>query len=348
MHSRHRIQKKQENFSGKHIPAQVKSDSFLQTKSFASEIKDDTPVSEVLGNLPSFDFANVSVQPKLTIGEPNDRYEQEADRVASDVVKQINSGGTVESKDVDQQGLISQVTSMPVQRDGGLDSGPVSSTFESQLNNSRGGGSSLNATLRDKLESAMGADFSQVKIHTDNQSDQLNRSIQAKAFTTGQDVFFKQGAYDPNSRSGQELIAHELTHVVQQSGGNTPIQRTMDDVVSQLPNGAKWSDFTSYALSEFNQEGPSFLQAASVYRKMGRGTTVAAAQKIYDKYCAVGSSKEINVSSRVRGNLTQAMTDSTTSGVPDVLMFDAAEREITSLCGDILIRFKTWWSQQQG
>jgi hypothetical protein len=66
---------------------------------------------------------------------------------------------------------------------------------------------------------AMGADFSGVKVHTDAQSDQLNKSIQAKAFTTGQDVFFRQGAYEPSSQGGQELIAHELTHVVQQNGG---------------------------------------------------------------------------------------------------------------------------------
>jgi Domain of unknown function (DUF4157) len=63
---------------------------------------------------------------------------------------------------------------------------------------------------------AMGTDFSRVRVHTDGQSDRLNRSIQAKAFTTGQDVFFRQGAYNPGSRGGQELIAHELTHVVQQ------------------------------------------------------------------------------------------------------------------------------------
>nr|MCM0593799.1 DUF4157 domain-containing protein [Gloeotrichia echinulata DEX184] len=66
---------------------------------------------------------------------------------------------------------------------------------------------------------AFGADFSGVKVHTDGQSDQLNRSIQARAFTTGQDVFFRQGEYNPGSRGGQELIAHELTHVVQQNGG---------------------------------------------------------------------------------------------------------------------------------
>lgn len=66
---------------------------------------------------------------------------------------------------------------------------------------------------------AMGADFSGVRVHTDARADQLNQSIQAKAFTTGQDLFFRQGAYQPGSREGQALIAHELTHVVQQNRG---------------------------------------------------------------------------------------------------------------------------------
>jgi guanyl-specific ribonuclease Sa len=83
---------------------------------------------------------------------------------------------------------------------------------------------------------AMGADFSGVKVHTDAQSDQLNKSIQAKAFTTGQDVFFRQGAYEPSSRGGQELIAHELTHVVQQNGG--AVQRSPENVIQRWDSDA--------------------------------------------------------------------------------------------------------------
>ena len=75
-------------------------------------------------------------------------------------------------------------------------------------------------------------------MHTDAQSDQLNRSIQAKAFTTGQDVFFRQGAYVPGSSSGQELIAHELTHVVQQNGGTgSDIQRTIRATLPETEGG---------------------------------------------------------------------------------------------------------------
>ncbi|MBD2564616.1 DUF4157 domain-containing protein [Nostoc linckia FACHB-391] len=91
--------------------------------------------------------------------------------------------------------------------------------LETSINQARGGGQSLADNIRQPMEQAFGADFSGVKVHTDGQSDQLNRSIQARAFTTGQDVFFRSGEYNPGSRGGQELLAHELTHVVQQNGG---------------------------------------------------------------------------------------------------------------------------------
>jgi hypothetical protein len=68
------------------------------------------------------------------------------------------------------------------------------------------------------MEPVFGADFSQVRVHTDTQANTLNRTLSARAFTTGRDIFFRQGEYRPGSSTGQELIAHELTHVVQQGG----------------------------------------------------------------------------------------------------------------------------------
>lgn len=103
-----------------------------------------------------------------------------------------------------------------LQRQEAIAGGEVSTDLASAINSARGGGQPLDAGLQRSMGQAMGADFSGVKVHTDTQSDRLNRSIQAKAFTTGQDVFFRQGAYQPGSHGGQELIAHELTHVRQQ------------------------------------------------------------------------------------------------------------------------------------
>jgi hypothetical protein len=112
-----------------------------------------------------------------------------------------------------------------------VSAGAASADFESSLSRARGGGSPLGAKVRGQMESAMGADFSGVKIHMDNRSDQLNRSIQAKAFTTGNDIFFQQGAYNPSSAGGQALIAHELTHTIQQGAAKSQVQRLVDHTV---------------------------------------------------------------------------------------------------------------------
>ncbi len=89
---------------------------------------------------------------------------------------------------------------------------------ERAIHSKRGGGQALDSGVRGRMESALGADFRSVRVHTDSESDSLNRSLNARAFTTGSDVFFRQGAYSPGSSTGRELLAHELTHVVQQSG----------------------------------------------------------------------------------------------------------------------------------
>ncbi len=184
----------------------------------------------------------MAIQAKLSIGEPNDKYEQEADATASKVVQQINSPTQdksvqrEEAMEEDEELQMKPISSIQreesmeeedeelqmkslVQRRENLGGGEASTDLESSIQSARGSGQSLDAGLQAKMGQAMGADFSDVKVHTDSQSDRLNKSIQAKAFTTGQDVFFRQDAYKPSSKDGQELIAHELTHVVQQNGG---------------------------------------------------------------------------------------------------------------------------------
>ena len=91
-------------------------------------------------------------------------------------------------------------------------------TVESSIQQARGGGQSLDRGVRTQMESSLGTDFSGVRVHTDSRANSLNHSLSARAFTTGQDVFFRSGAYNPGSSSGRELIAHELTHVMQQRG----------------------------------------------------------------------------------------------------------------------------------
>lgn len=88
-----------------------------------------------------------------------------------------------------------------------------------RIEQERGDGQALDSAVQERMGAAMGFDFSQVKVHVSQGADALNRELEAEAFTTGNDIFFRQGAYDPHSSSGQELLAHEMAHVVQQSSG---------------------------------------------------------------------------------------------------------------------------------
>src|SRR5579859_3933852 len=106
----------------------------------------------------------------------------------------------------------------PEQREGpsGAQGGEVSADLEQRLEAARGGGRPLDQGLGARVGGALGADFSGVRVHTGPAADDLSRALGATAFTTGSDIFFSQGAYQPETQSGQKLLAHELTHVVQQ------------------------------------------------------------------------------------------------------------------------------------
>jgi len=91
--------------------------------------------------------------------------------------------------------------------------------FETRLNASRGGGAPLPDQTRAFMESRFGADFSDVRIHTGSEAAKLNRTISAQAFTQGKDIYLGEGKENVETNAGKELLAHELTHVVQQTGG---------------------------------------------------------------------------------------------------------------------------------
>lgn len=95
---------------------------------------------------------------------------------------------------------------------------PAATEVVDAIGRARGGGQALERTLRADMEEALEMDLEGVRVHTDATADGLSRSVNAQAFTTGKDVFFRSGAYAPQGAPGRELLAHELTHVVQQTG----------------------------------------------------------------------------------------------------------------------------------
>ncbi len=100
----------------------------------------------------------------------------------------------------------------------------VDDEIANNIHSQRSGGHNLDEDIAAKAGSVMGQDFSNVRVHTDSHADTLSRQLNAKAFTTGNDIFFQQGAYNPSSSEGQHLISHELTHVVQQGASVPSIQ----------------------------------------------------------------------------------------------------------------------------
>jgi hypothetical protein len=109
----------------------------------------------------------------------------------------------------------------------GAEGGPVDSSTETALASATGGGSAINDGLRTKLETVLSADLSTIRLHAGEQASQLNRSMSAIAFTHGKDIYFRDGLPDTATDSGLHLLAHELTHTVQQ--GTAPqISRTAE------------------------------------------------------------------------------------------------------------------------
>jgi Domain of unknown function (DUF4157) len=144
----------------------------------------------------------------------------------------------------------------------GIDrSGHLDREIARAIDERRGRGHELDGEARTNLEGAMGDDFSDVRIHEDSDAHELSTAVSAEAFTTGSDVFFQSGKYDPSSSAGQKLLAHELTHVSQQRGA-TP---TSDMTVSE-PGDASEVEATSIADKVSSAPSSTSQQTATVSR----------------------------------------------------------------------------------
>jgi hypothetical protein len=218
-----------------------------------------------------------AIQTKLTVGPAGDAYEQEADRVAAQVMntpapaekaqraaeeeeeiqmkRLIQRDAAPEEEELQTKPILQRAaeedelmakplvqrqedeeeiqtkrliqrsgleeeeiqTKSLIQRaaDGSFEAG---ADVENRLESQQGGGSPLPAETRSFMEPRFGADFGSVRMHTDDGAAQLSQDLNAQAFTKGTDIYMGAGKYNPDTSSGKELLAHELTHVVQQGG----------------------------------------------------------------------------------------------------------------------------------
>ncbi|MDJ0753610.1 MAG: DUF4157 domain-containing protein [Ardenticatenaceae bacterium] len=200
------------------------------------------------------------IQTKLSISQPGDKFEEEADRVADQIMRmpdpkvqrqveeeeeeliqpksltpstgiyrqieeeeeeehiqpKLFSHPTDVYRQVEEEGEEEEEEEllMPKGRPGAAIT--ADSSLPTRLQQNKGRGFPLPAAEKTFMESRFGADFSQVRIHTDHSAAQMNRTLNAQAFTYGKDIYFSPGKYNPGTSAGKKLLAHELTHVVQQ------------------------------------------------------------------------------------------------------------------------------------
>ena len=115
-----------------------------------------------------------------------------------------------------------------------LPGGRVHPEIEASIAAARGQGGALDAGVRDRVGAAVGDSLGDVRVHTDDHADALARSVSARAFTTGADIFFARGEYRPSTATGDALLAHELTHVVQQRDSPATGPLTVTDPGGEL------------------------------------------------------------------------------------------------------------------
>ncbi len=188
------------------------------------------------------------IQTKPKVSHPLDSYEQQADRVADQILRNYEALATDieeendyrdktlttpldELEDVDEG--IELQTKLLNAEEKDLDEPDEHDDLETRLKAGRSGGTPLQSQVRKTMQSAFGVDFSKVRIHTDSVADNLSRSFGAIAFTSNTDIFFRIGRYDPYVESGRRLLAHELTHVVQQ---NPELKQNLSPLTSHPRN----------------------------------------------------------------------------------------------------------------
>ena len=227
--------------------------------------------------------ASIEVQAKLNISQPGDLQEQQADRVAEVVGRVIETEIQRQPEEEKEEEEIQQITKplqrqieeeeekipSPPEEEEQIPSPPeeeesqtrltrnqsvnISEALEERINNTGGGGQALSAVVLEPMERAFGVDFNDVRVHTDAEANGLNKSLKARAFTKGNDIFFRQGEYSPGSGDGRKLLAHELTHVVQQTRGGEYVNRLQETIDVQVG-------------SEPLQEGITEASPLNVYR----------------------------------------------------------------------------------
>lgn len=224
---------------------------------------------------PTQKTGNSFFQPKLTINAPDDVYEKEADAVAEHVIQSKTTQNrdaffTPSASFLQRKCAHCEEEEKKAQRkEQGNETSEAPAETEQYINKLNGTGHSLPTETRSFFEERIGYDFSNVKIHTDSIAAKSAQSINALAYTTRNNIVFNEGQYQPETDSGKKLLAHELTHVVQQCAtADKPVQRTPDSSTATATTSTEASESDVRTFIEeairFLTNSVSFYQSATV------------------------------------------------------------------------------------
>ena len=217
----------------------LSTNSVVQVAASARQSTPATPQRSVGNQAMQRMLRTGAMQVKLTVNTPGDKYEQEADRVADQVRRMASAAAgdppriqracTSSNRELETQTLQRMCAGCEeeeLQRKEHGGAQDLSTDVESQVRALQGSGEQLPTHVREFFEPRFGRDFSDVRVHTNGAAAQAAHAVNALAYTSGREIVFGQGQYAPETDSGRRLLAHELTHVVQQDAmGSRGLQR---------------------------------------------------------------------------------------------------------------------------
>ena len=217
-------------------------------------------VQKLMHANPDFNL-EIAIQPKLKISHSEDAYEQEASKVAEEVMKMSSSSSgsnmkllspapsnevvdrkkcskcEMKEEEVEEEKV--NISRKPLSDSSGLE---ASDEISNQISNIRAGADSgllPDSSTKEFMESRFGHDFSKVRIHIGEMASSSANAVNAVAYTVGNDIIFGEGQYRPHTLEGRKLLAHELTHVVQQSNNNNNTASTSAGLITSKLGSAE-------------------------------------------------------------------------------------------------------------
>ena len=220
---------------------QKQTDERLQEKPFAQVI---TPLGQDMEEEETMQGQSAKEEEKKLTGQPVEDeeeepiqtkpLEQEEEKVQGQTVKEEEKKPEGQPVDEEEEMLQTKLETGAVREEEKTkptgNNTAVAPSVESRLSSSKNNGRKLDTSTRAEMERGFGADFGQVNVHADSQAAQMSKELGAQAFTHGKDIYFNNGKYNPQSKEGKHLLAHELTHTIQQTGMvPTNLQMTIGD-----------------------------------------------------------------------------------------------------------------------